>query len=140
MVSGSIAVEEMTAGMAGQERMDRNNPGMVVVLQCYLMKNHSRVEQRGCVQNALVRPSPPTLRFCVLIRLPRIVDDPIVQHAVMQRSCASPAADVLRAVVKKQRVCNGSLDCRRGLQDVAITRTGRPIIRIQGGRYCMARF
>lgn len=52
----------------------------------------------------------------------------------MQKCWASPAANGLRLANKNQRVCNGSLNCRRGIQDVTITRTGKPIIRIQGGR------
>ncbi|MCJ1274159.1 NADH-ubiquinone oxidoreductase 40 kDa subunit [Puttea exsequens] len=52
----------------------------------------------------------------------------------MHKSLAKPAANGLRRAVKPPRICHGPMDFRRGVQDVSISRTGKPIIRIQGGR------
>ncbi|KAI4208705.1 MAG: hypothetical protein LQ348_000026 [Seirophora lacunosa] len=51
----------------------------------------------------------------------------------MQKSWASPACNGLRAAAKTPPL-RAQTVCKRGLQDVSITRTGRPIIRVQGGR------
>ncbi|KAL8684889.1 MAG: hypothetical protein Q9224_006083 [Gallowayella concinna] len=51
----------------------------------------------------------------------------------MQKSWTIPASNGLRAVTKFPCV-RAKTASRRGLGDVSITRTGRPIIRIQGGR------
>ncbi|KAL9101931.1 MAG: hypothetical protein Q9163_002869 [Psora crenata] len=45
----------------------------------------------------------------------------------------SPVSTCIRAVRKTKSSRNGGREIWRGLQDVSITRTGRPIIRIQGG-------
>ena len=62
-------------------------------------------------------------------------EDEMVQCTVMQKCLATPASNGLRAATKVPKTCNGQLDFRRGIQDVSISRTGKPIIRIQGGRY-----
>ncbi|KAF2087165.1 putative NADH-ubiquinone oxidoreductase 39 kDa subunit [Saccharata proteae CBS 121410] len=46
----------------------------------------------------------------------------------MSRGCSRPGAGLIKTLAPT------SLSARRGLQDVAITRTGKPIIRIAGGR------
>ncbi len=52
----------------------------------------------------------------------------------MQKCWAAPASKGLRTYNRSQRTCNATVVTRRGLQDVSITRTGKPIIRVQGGR------
>ena len=68
------------------------------------------------------------------LHLSRAANDLLFWHAAMQKCWASPVASGSRVANKHHRMCNGSLNCRRGIQDVAITRTGKPVIRIQGGR------
>ena len=52
----------------------------------------------------------------------------------MKRSLALPAITCARAGAQLKPARNGSKYTQRGLQDISITRTGRPIIRVQGGR------
>lgn len=52
----------------------------------------------------------------------------------MQKSLALPISSGLRAVRQCPRPAQVSVTFQRGLQDVSITRTGKPIIRVQGGR------
>ncbi|MCJ1446089.1 MAG: NADH-ubiquinone oxidoreductase 40 kDa subunit [Stictis urceolatum] len=52
----------------------------------------------------------------------------------MQKCWTAPAANGFRTATKLYRVKPVNAPQRRGLQDVAITRTGKPIIRVQGGR------
>lgn len=59
--------------------------------------------------------------------------DLVGQRVAMQKSWASPACNGLRAAAKTPPL-RAQTVCKRGLQDVSITRTGRPIIRVQGGR------
>lgn len=58
----------------------------------------------------------------------------MVQHTIMQKCWAQTVPTGLRAAIKSLRPHNAALVFRRGLQDVSISRTGKPIIRIQGGR------
>ena len=58
----------------------------------------------------------------------------VVQHPKMQKCWTAPAANGFRTATKLYRVKPVNAPQRRGLQDVAITRTGKPIIRVQGGR------
>ncbi|KAI9827647.1 MAG: NADH-ubiquinone oxidoreductase 40 kDa subunit [Sarea resinae] len=52
----------------------------------------------------------------------------------MQKSWSSSAAKSLRATGRTQHPSVPSIAPRRCIQDVSITRTGRPIIKVQGGR------
>ena len=52
----------------------------------------------------------------------------------MKKSLTLPAITCARAVAQVKPARNGSKFSKRGLQDISITRTGRPIIRVQGGR------
>ncbi|KAI9752690.1 MAG: putative rhomboid protease [Chaenotheca gracillima] len=52
----------------------------------------------------------------------------------MQKSWAAPTANGLRATARPKRSSASAPLLRRGLQDISITRTGKPIIRVQGGR------
>lgn len=52
--------------------------------------------------------------------------------AIMKNSWATPATQCLK--LGGRRVSRPETIQKRGLQDVQITRTGRPIIRVQGGR------
>lgn len=52
----------------------------------------------------------------------------------MQKCWATSVSKGLRAFNGSQRTCSVTVVCRRGLQDVSVTRTGKPIIRVQGGR------
>lgn len=56
----------------------------------------------------------------------------------MQKSWISPARTGLRSATQLSRNFKETPVFRRGIQDVSITRTGRPIIRIQGGRWVLA--
>ncbi|KAK8196881.1 uncharacterized protein BKA78DRAFT_68758 [Phyllosticta capitalensis] len=60
-------------------------------------------------------------------------NDPLRSSSTMAfpRSCAGPNAALIKALARPS--LTSSL-ARRSLHDVAITRTGKPIIRIQGGR------
>lgn len=53
----------------------------------------------------------------------------------MKNSWAMPATQCLK--LGRRRVARPETVQKRGLQDVQITRTGRPILRVQGGRYEM---
>lgn len=61
----------------------------------------------------------------------------MVQREAMQRCWACQPANGFRALGKVPKMHNGSLVFRRGLQDVTISRTGKPIMRIQGGRFVL---
>ncbi|CAF9907570.1 NADH-ubiquinone oxidoreductase 40 kDa subunit [Imshaugia aleurites] len=52
----------------------------------------------------------------------------------MQKCWTRQASNGLRAAIKFGRPFNSALVFRRTLQDISISRTGKPIIRIQGGR------
>ncbi|KAI9822896.1 MAG: NADH-ubiquinone oxidoreductase 40 kDa subunit [Thelocarpon impressellum] len=52
----------------------------------------------------------------------------------MQKSWATSTAAGLRAGSRPSRVTATGAAQRRGLQDVTVTRTGKPIVRVQGGR------
>lgn len=58
----------------------------------------------------------------------------VVQHTAMQNSWTQQASNGLRATIIPPRQLSPALVFKRALQDVSITRTGKPIIRIQGGR------
>ena len=53
----------------------------------------------------------------------------------MQPCVAVPATAAVRSAVQSTASRGKSLAFRRGIRDISITRTGRPIIRIQGGRW-----
>lgn len=75
-------------------------------------------------------PHPPRLRSLYPTEDELIV----VQHTAMQKPWTQQASNGLRATIKSPRQRSPALVFRRTLQDVSITRTGKPIIRIQGGR------
>ncbi|KAI9844465.1 MAG: NADH-ubiquinone oxidoreductase 40 kDa subunit [Sclerophora amabilis] len=52
----------------------------------------------------------------------------------MQKSWAASTAHGLRVSARPKKAAIASLPHRRELQDISITRTGKPIIRVQGGR------
>lgn len=54
------------------------------------------------------------------------------KSAAMQKSCGSLAMNGLRAASRKAPMANSAP--RRAISDITITRTGKPIIRTQGGR------
>jgi NADH dehydrogenase (ubiquinone) 1 alpha subcomplex subunit 9 len=55
----------------------------------------------------------------------------------MHKSLGSPLSSGIRAVAHHARPAQVSFIPRRCLQDISITRTGKPIIRVQGGRSSM---
>ena len=55
----------------------------------------------------------------------------------MQTSLASATANGLKAAARSKLTVTVSISQRRNLQDITITRTGKPIIRVQGGRYAI---
>lgn len=92
---------------------------------------------RGCGKRVNFCPQP-TLSAGALelsqIRLVRPANCLVVQHTVMQNFWACKSPNDFRAMTKVLKARNGSLAFRKGLHDVSITRTGRPILRLQGGR------
>lgn len=53
----------------------------------------------------------------------------------MQKSLGTPIPSGLRAIGKSSRPNYVSHTFQRCVQDISITRTGKPIIRVQGGRW-----
>lgn len=66
---------------------------------------------------------------------------PLIQFtiATMQRSCSPSSASSLLTAVRLGRSSASSTPLRRHISDVTITRTGKPIIRTQGGRSVFVR-
>ena len=52
----------------------------------------------------------------------------------MQKTLGTLLPSGLRVAHKSPRPNDAFSPFRRGLQDISITRTGKPIIRVQGGR------
>ncbi|XMA13816.1 hypothetical protein WAI453_006607 [Rhynchosporium graminicola] len=52
----------------------------------------------------------------------------------MQKSCSPSSMNGLRTAVRLGRTSANTAPVRRHISDVTITRTGKPIIRTQGGR------
>ena len=61
-------------------------------------------------------------------------NDLMIQHTVMHRCWMQQASNPLHIAIRLSRPLNPALVFKRRLQDVSISRTGKPIIRIQGGR------
>ncbi|KAK7732129.1 Protein-lysine N-methyltransferase efm5 [Botryosphaeria dothidea] len=57
----------------------------------------------------------------------------------LARSCSGPSASLAKALAAPRLSVPFARPARRAVHDVAITRTGKPIIRIPGGRYIVNR-